>query len=34
VDKETVSYILNIQNIFKDSKKNDDEKERPIKNRL
>jgi hypothetical protein len=27
VDKETVSYILNIEKIFKDSKKNDDEKD-------
>ena len=27
MDKETVSYILIIENIFKDSKKNDDEKD-------
>jgi hypothetical protein len=27
VDKETVSYISIIENIFKDSKKNDDEKD-------
>jgi len=27
VDKETVSYILNIHKFLKDSKKNDDEKD-------